>query len=262
MGAPADGDARVLGALSYALIEGAGKGWGTGPVLLALVLAAVSAVVFVTAEKRAGDAAMVPPRLFRGRGLSAALGSGLLANFGLSGLLFTLSLYFQESRGYSSLAAGLAFLPLTLPTAFNPLFTGRLVGRIGPRGPATTGFLLMGFGALLQAPFTEDSALAPGATVVGLLAFGCGVSFALPALPALVAGMAGSVPADLAGIGAGALNSARQVGASLGVAVLGVILNLSSTNPDGTRWALVVAGLTLLLGALIAGTGLKGRTAS
>ncbi|MEF9885874.1 MFS transporter [Streptomyces sp. P9-A4] len=249
----------ALGALSYALIEGPGKGWGTGPVLLALVLAVVAAVVFVTAEKRAGDAAMLPPRMFRGRGFSAALGSGLLANFGLSGLLFTLSLYFQESRGYSSLAAGLAFLPLTLPTAFNPLFAGRLVGRIGPRGPAITGFLLMGFGALLQAPFTEDSALAPGATVVGLLAFGFGVSFALPAL---VAGMAGSVPADLAGIGAGALNSARQVGASLGVAVLGVLLDLSSTNADGTRRALVVTGLTLLLGALIAGAGLKGRTAS
>ncbi|KQX56367.1 MFS transporter [Streptomyces sp. Root66D1] len=249
----------ALGALSYALIEGPGKGWGTGPVLVALVLAAVGAVVFVTAEKRAGDAAMLPLRMFRSRGFSAALGSGLLANFGLSGLLFTLSLYFQESRGYSSLAAGLAFLPLTLPTAFNPIYTGRLVGRIGPRRPATTGFLLMGFGALLQAPFTDNSALALGATVVGLLAFGFGVSFALPAL---VAGMASSVPTDLAGIGAGALNSARQVGASLGVAVLGVILNLSATNADGTQWALVVAGLTLLLGALIAVTGLKGRTAS
>ncbi|MFJ4691242.1 MFS transporter [Streptomyces sp. NPDC088766] len=249
----------ALGALVYALIEGPDKGWGTGPVVGSFVVAAVAAVVFVTAEARGGDAAMLPLRMFRSKGFSAALGAGLLANFGLSGLLFVLSLYFQESRGYSSFSAGLAFLPLTLPTAFNPIYTGRLVGRIGPRRPATTGFLLMGVGALLQAPFTDDSALALAATVVGLLAFGFGVSFALPAL---VAGMASSVPTELAGIGAGALNSARQVGASLGVAVLGVILNLSSTNADGTRWALVVGGATLLLGALIAGTGLRGRSAN
>lgn len=248
----------ALGALVYALIEGPEKGWGTGLVVGAFVVTAVAAVVFVTAESKAGDAAMLPLRMFRSRGFSSALGAGLLANFGLSGLLFVLSLYFQESRGYSSFSAGLAFLPLTLPTAFNPIYTGRLVGRIGPRRPATTGFLLMGLGALLQAPFTDDSALALTATVVGLLAFGFGVSFALPAL---VAGMASSVPTELAGIGAGALNSARQVGASLGVAVLGVILNLSSTTAHGTRWALVVGGVTLLLGALVAGTGLRGRSA-
>ncbi|WP_030620743.1 MFS transporter [Streptomyces achromogenes] len=249
----------ALGALSYALIEGPDKGWGAGLVVGAFVLAAVAAAVFVTAESRAGDAAMLPLRMFRSRGFSAALASGLLANFGLSGLLFVLSLYFQESRGYSSFSAGLAFLPLTLPTAFNPIYTGRLVGRIGPRRPATTGFVLMGVGALLQAPFTGDSALALTATVVGLLAFGFGVSFALPAL---VAGMASSVPPELAGIGAGALNSARQAGALLGVAVLGVVLNLSSTNAGGTRWALVVGGVTLLAGALITVTGLRGRTAS
>ncbi|WP_030684511.1 MFS transporter [Streptomyces sp. NRRL B-1347] len=249
----------TLGALSYALIEGPDKGWGGGPVVGAFVLAALAAAVFVAAESRAKDAAMLPLRMFRSRGFSTALGVGLIANFGLSGLLFVLSLFFQEGRHYSSLSAGLAFLPLTLPTAFNPIYTGRLVGRIGPRRPAAFGFVLMGVGALLQAPFTGDSGLDLGITVVGLLAFGFGVSFALPAL---VAGMASSVPADLAGIGAGALNSARQVGASLGVAVLGVVLNLSSTSADGTRWALVVGGLSLLFGSVVAWTGLKGRTAS
>jgi DHA2 family methylenomycin A resistance protein-like MFS transporter len=248
----------ALGALSYGLIEGPDKGWGSAPVAGCLVLAVVAAGVFLTAESRAGDAAMLPLRMFRDRGFSAALGAGLLANFGLTGLLFVLSLFFQESRGYSSFSAGLVFLPLTLPTAVNPLYTGRLVGRIGPRRPATIGFSLMGAGALLQAPFTGDSAVALGATVLGLLAFGFGVSFALPAL---VAGMAGSVPPELAGIGAGALNSARQVGAVLGVAVLGVVLGLSPTDADGTKWALVVGGLTLLLGAIVAVTGLRGRSA-
>ncbi|RAJ44819.1 DHA2 family methylenomycin A resistance protein-like MFS transporter [Kitasatospora sp. SolWspMP-SS2h] len=246
----------ALAALVYALIEGPDKGWGAPGVLVAFGLTVLGAIVFLAAELRAGDAAMVPLRMFRSPGFSPAVAAGLLANFGLSGLLFVLSLFFQDGRGYSPVVAGLVFLPLTLPTAFNPIYTGRLVGRIGPRKPATIGFSLMGVGALLQAPFTDDSALALVATVVGLLAFGFGVSFALPAL---VAGMASTVPAEFAGMGAGVLNSARQVGASLGVAVLGVILNLSSSSADGTRWALIVGGLVLLLGAVVTSTGLRGK---
>ncbi|MEV3859276.1 MFS transporter [Streptomyces sp. NPDC050095] len=249
----------AIASLSYALIEGPDKGWGTPAVLIGFGLTLIGAIVFLAAEKRAGDAAMLPLRMFRSRGFSTSLTVGLFANFGLSGLLFVLALYFQESRGYSSFTSGLAFLPLTLPTAFNPMFTGRLVGRIGPRRPATIGFVLMGIGALLQAPFTGDSALALTATIVGLFAFGCGVSFALPAL---VAGMASSVPPEFAGIGAGALNSARQVGASLGVAALGVILGLASTNADGTRWTLIVSGTVLLIGGLIAFTGLRPRNSA
>ncbi|MDH6139949.1 MULTISPECIES: MFS transporter [Kitasatospora] len=245
-----------LAALVYALIEGPTNGWGAVDVVVAFAVAVVAAVVFVAAERRAGDAAMLPPRMFGNRGFSAALMAGLLANFGLSGLLFVLSLFFQDGRHYSSFGAGLAFLPLTLPTAINPIFTGRLVGRIGPRRPATIGFALMAAGALLQAPFTGNSGLAPAATVVGLALFGFGVSFAMPAL---VAGMAGSVPAEFAGIGAGTLNSARQVGASLGVAVLGVVLGQASSNPGGTRIALIIAGVALLAGVLVSSTSLRGR---
>ncbi|MFE2349169.1 MFS transporter [Kitasatospora cineracea] len=248
--------AVALAALVYALIEGADLGWSAARVLGALALAVVAAVGFVLAERRAGDAAMVPLRMFRSPGFSPAVAAGLLANFGLSGLLFVLSLFFQDARHYSPAVAGLAFLPLTLPTAVNPLWTGRLVGRIGPRRPATTGFVLMGAGALLQAPFTGDSALAPAATLTGLLAFGFGVSFALPAL---VAAVAGTVPAEFAGTGAGVLNSARQVGASLGVAVLGAVLDLSPSGADGTRRALLAAGAALLLGAVVAATGLRGK---
>lgn len=248
----------ALAALVFALIEGPASGWTAPMVLGAFALALIALVVFIAAEIREGDAAMLPPRMFRDRGFSAALIAGALANFGLSGLLFVLSLFFQESRGYSSLAAGLAFLPLTVPTAINPIFTGRLVGRIGPRRPATTGFILMGAGALVQVPFTGNSAADIAATVIGLLAFGTGVSFALPAL---VAGVASTVPQDLAGIGAGALNSSRQVGASLGVAVLGVALSMAKSTGAGTRYALVAGAVILLIGALIAGSGLRGKTA-
>lgn len=244
----------ALAALVYGLVEGPARGWSSAPVVAAFLLALAAGIAFVLTEARAGDTAMLPLRMFRSRRFSSALVGGLLANFGLSGALFVLSLFFQQSRGYSPLETGLIFLPLTLPTAFNPIFTGRLVGRIGARTPATLGFSLMAAGTLLQAPFTGDSATAVAASVVGLLCFGFGISFALPSL---VASVTGSVPVQLAGIGAGALNSFRQVGASLGVAALGIVLAQFTRSAHGTEWALVVGGGILLAGALVVATGLR-----
>jgi DHA2 family methylenomycin A resistance protein-like MFS transporter len=133
---------------------------------------------------------------------------------------------------------GLAFLPLTIPTAFNPIFTGRLVARVGPRIPAVTGFLLMSAGTLLQA-CTTSAAL----SVVALALLGFGVSLAIPALLTLVVT---AVPPDLTGVAGGALNASRQAGAALGVVVLGALLTATTTSI-----ALVVAAGVLLAGALI-----------
>ncbi len=243
-----------LSALVYGLVEGPARGWSSAPVVVALTVALLAGVGFVMAEARSQDAAMLPLHLFRSHRFSSALVGGLLANFGLAGTLFVLSLFFQNSRGYSPLQTGLIFLPLTLPTAFNPIFTGRLVGRIGPRTPATLGFTLMGIGTLLQAPFTGNSVPAVMSSVVGLLCFGVGMSFALPSL---VASVAGSVPVQLAGIGAGALNSFRQVGASLGVAILGIVLAQFTSSARGTERALLVSGIVLLIGAGVVATGLR-----
>ncbi|AGL17246.1 MFS transporter [Actinoplanes sp. N902-109] len=236
----------ALAAVTWALIEGEPAGY---------VVAVVAAAVLVAAEVRAGDAALLPPRLFRDRAFPAALLAGLLANFGLSGLLFVLSLFLQNSRGYPALTAGLAFLPLTIPPVVNPVLTGRLAGRIGSRVPAVIGFLLMAPGALVLAASAANPVVRAGA----LLLFGTGVSFTLPAL---VVGVAATVPAELAGIGGGALNSARQVGAALGVAVLGSMLAAAPTTAAGTRTALGVTGLVLLAGAVVAGAGLGERPVS
>ncbi len=153
----------------------------------------------------------MPARLFRARAFPLGLAAGAIVNFGLSGVLFVLSLYFQETRGYPPSMTGLAFLPLTIPTAFNPIFTGRLVARVGPRIPAMAGFLLMAAGTLIQACSTSAAL-----SVVALALLGFGVSLAIPSLLTAVVAAA---PADLTGIAGGALNAARQAGAALGVAV-------------------------------------------
>ncbi|WP_072476196.1 MFS transporter [Amycolatopsis australiensis] len=212
----------ALSTLTYALVEG--RPW-------VLALSAVAAAVFVAAQRRPD--AMFPPRL-----LSRGLLAGAIVNFGLSGVLFVLSLYFQETRGYSPSSTGLAFLPLTIPTAFNPIFTGRLVARIGPRVPAVSGFALMASGTFLQA-FSSSAVL----SVIALALLGFGVSLAIPSL---LTAVVGSAPRELAGIAGGALNASRQTGAVIGVAALGAVLN--ATTPTT---ALATAGVVLCAGAAI-----------
>jgi DHA2 family methylenomycin A resistance protein-like MFS transporter len=108
------------------------------------------------------------------------------------------------------MATGLAFLPLTLPMVVNPVLTGRVVARHGARPPILAGLALLAAGL-------AGAALA-GGLPVWLFVMGCGLSFCLPAL---MAGMIASAPTGTAGTAGGVLNAARQVGATLGVAVLG-----------------------------------------
>lgn len=239
----------ALAGLTYALIESQPEGWGSPQVLGGFAVFVAAGAGFLLAERRPETetrAPMLPVVMFRNRTLSAGLFAGLLVNFGLSGVLFLLSLFFQEAHGYSAFTAGLAFLPLTLPTAFNPIFTGRLVGRIGARKPAIAGFLMMGVGVLIQSASTSDSTVSLIAMCFGLLVLGFGVSFAIPPLMTAVVG---SVAKEQAGIASGALNSARQTGAVLGVAVLGAVIASGSSVSSGTQVALVVAGVVLLAGA-------------
>jgi DHA2 family methylenomycin A resistance protein-like MFS transporter len=225
----------ALSALTYALIESA-SGWTSPAVLTSLGVTVLSATTFAISQRRPD--AMLPRRLFQSRTFPWGLAAGAIVNFGLSGVLFVLSLYFQEARHYPPALTGLAFLPLTIPTAFNPIFTGRLVARVGPRSPALSGFLLMSSGTLIQA-FSTSAAL----SVVALALLGFGVSLAIPSL---LAATIGSVPPELAGIAGGALNASRQTGAVLGVAILGSLLNVTTTAV-----ALAVVSVLLLAGAAI-----------
>ncbi|WP_410564481.1 MFS transporter [Amycolatopsis sp. cmx-4-61] len=220
----------ALSTLTYALIE---RSW------TALLLTVVAATVFVRFQR------MLPAGLFRTRAFPLGLAAGAIVNFGLSGVLFVLSLYFQESRGYPPSATGLAFLPLTIPTAFNPVLTGRLVARFGPRIPAVTGFALMSGGTLLQASTTSAAR-----SVIALALLGFGVSLAIPSLLAMVVAAA---PPELTGVAGGALNASRQVGAALGVAILGALLT-ATTTPIALCTA---AGVLLAGAAMVAGSARK-----
>ena len=251
----------TLGTLTAGLTRAGDAGWADPWTAAGVVAAGAGAVAFVAVERRrerAGRSPMLPVTMFRDRTFSGALFAGLVVNFGIAGALFLLSLFFQQARGWSSLTAGLAFLPMTLPTALNPVVTGRIVARIGPRCPAALGMVLIAAGAAVQAGATGGSRAAVVVGLGALVLVGYGISFALPAL---VAGLMATVPAERAGIASGALNAARQTGAVLGVAVLGGVLSAGPTAAAGTRnGMLITAALALVAaGVVLAAVGRRPR---
>ncbi|MET8389514.1 MFS transporter [Streptosporangium canum] len=189
-----------------------------------------SALAFWGLERRS-QAPVLNRALLRSGRVRAGLLAAAGVNFALTGGLFVLPLLLQQERHLDPLQTGLAFLPLTVPFAANPPFTGKIVARVGPRRPILAGLALLAAGGavLAGAVFAGGSYLW---LAVGLLMTGFGVSYALPAL---VAAMVSAAPAGTAGAVGGLLNAVRQVGATLGVAVMGAAV------AAGTGWALLLS---------------------
>lgn len=198
---------------------------------------AVAASAFAVRERRS-DAPVLAPAVVRAPGMPGALLAGAAVNFAMSGVLFVLPLLFQRSLGLSPAQTGAAFLPMTVPFAVNPLLTGRIVAKAGPRPP-----VLAGLGLLVAGGVAFGAAVWAGASypflLAGLLATGFGVSFALPALATLVVTAA---PEGGAGAAGGLLNAVRQIGATIGVAVVGAFMSAGASGPgqQGTAYALLV----------------------
>lgn len=165
-------------------------------------------------------------------------------NFTMTAALFVLPLMFSEWLGMDAAWTGLAFLPMTLPFAFNPLITGKIVARSGPRPPLLAGLcLLTAAGAELGVALLTHAGYL--VMLPGLVACGFGVSFALPAL---VTAAATAAPPGMAGAASGLLNAVRQVGASLSVAVAGAFV--SSGRGAGAPALLLPAALCALTAAV------------
>ncbi|MFC4051649.1 MFS transporter [Actinomadura syzygii] len=230
----------VAGLLTDALIA-----LGSGAAVHALCSAAGAALagaVFAARERRSAAPVLVP-EVLRARGMRAALAAGAAVNFAMTGILFVLPLVFRREFGLSALQTGLAFLPMTVPFAFNPLLTGRIVARSGARPPVLGGLALLTLGGVLFGVALLDGAGYP-ALVPALLCTGFGVSFALPALATTVVAAA---PDGTAGAAGGLLNAVRQFGASAGVAAMGAFA--SGGSAVAPFLAAAVCGAVLLVQA-------------
>jgi EmrB/QacA subfamily drug resistance transporter len=217
-------------ALVYALIEANAKGW-TSPEILSLFGVAVAGFAAFIALEGRQRAPMLDLSLFRNRTFTGANLTMLLVALSMFGVFFFVSLFVQNILGYSPVQAGAAFLPMTLCIVFLAPVAGKLSDRIGSRWLMSSGMVLIAVSLVLFSLLDESSTfwnLFPA-----LLVGGAGLAVAMT--PTTSAAM-GSVPVDKAGVGSGVLNSSRQVGGALGIAVMGAILgsyiDVARTSPD------------------------------
>jgi EmrB/QacA subfamily drug resistance transporter len=248
----------ALFALVYALIEANSQGW-TSPLILGLfALAAVSGTAFVLLELHQ-RLPMFDVTLFRDPTFAGANTVALLVSLAMFGVFFFISLYMQNVLGYSAVEAGVAFLPMTVLIIVVAPFAGRASDRLGSRWLMTAGMTLVGCSLLIFAQLQTDSAylaLLPG-MILG------GVGMATTMTPMTAAALS-SVPVDKAGVGSGMLNTFRQVGGALGIAVMGAILASGSNTAladgaskadafmNGLHHALYVASLIAFAAAVTA----------
>jgi EmrB/QacA subfamily drug resistance transporter len=207
-----------LFSLSYALVEGNSHGWTSPEILGLFALAAVLLVAFIVVEKRQ-RLAMLDLSLFKIGSFTGANVVAMLVSLSMFGVFFFVSLYIQNILGYSAVQAGASFLPMvTLIIVVAPI-AGRLSDRVGSRWLMGAGMTLLGFSLLLYERVTVHSTFW---TLLPSMILG-GVGMAMTMSPMTSAAM-GAVPVDKAGVGSGVLNSFRQVGGSLGIAVMGAIV--------------------------------------
>jgi DHA2 family methylenomycin A resistance protein-like MFS transporter len=230
-----------LAVLTLALIEARTAGWIAAPVLGLFAAAAAFAIAFVLVERRAAEP-MLPLALFADKAFAGGTAIGLLINLGFYGQLFVTSLYLQNTRHLGATAAGLALLPEGLCVSAASFLSGRLTGRAGPRPTLLIG-LAIGAAGL------AGMMIARGSTpylllVAPLAATGFGMAFTMPAATTTVVEAA---PSERAGVASGTINTGRQMGSTLGVALMGTL-----AAGSGMAVAMAAGAAAFGLGALIA----------
>ena len=214
------GTAALTGSLFllvYGLLQGNEKGWSSPLILGCLVGAVVLLVVFAAIELSRSQP-MLDLRLFRGGGFVGAQ----IAAFAISASIFAaflyLTLYLQNVLGYSPLAAGLRFLPLSLAAFVVAAVSGNLTSRIPARWLMGSGLAVIGLSLLLMARIETDSGwrlLLPGFVLAGI-----GIGLTNPALASTAVGV---VPPERSGMASGTNSTFRQVGIATGIAGLGAL---------------------------------------
>jgi EmrB/QacA subfamily drug resistance transporter len=243
----------ALGGFAFAAIEGPHLGWASMPVLAAAVLGCAGTLAFVAIE-RGTRHGLVPFELFRSRPFSAALAIAGLMTFGMYALLFLMPLYFQTLRDQTPLMAGVRMLPLSVTFVALSQLNGPIMRAIGPRAMMASGMAAMGIGALLCALFAAGPAYWPVAAALVVVGVGLGLNTA-PVNSVVML----NAPRERRGTGSGLLNTARMVGATLGIALLGAVFAHFAGQTaqaegflPGLRAALALGGIAELAGAAIA----------
>ena len=248
----------LLATLTYGIIEAPSRGWFSPAILTALSAAGSALLGLLLYEPRRRDP-LVDLRFFRSVPFSASMVISVAAFAAFGGFLFLNTLYLQEGRGLSPVQAGLATVPMAVMTVLASPLSGRMVGRHGPRLPLVISGVALATACAMLAGVDPMSPFAR--LCAAYVLFGLGFGFVnAPITNAAVSGM----PRAQAGVASAIATTSRQVGQTLGVAVVGAIVtsgvdgsspaHLSSASHPAWWTLTACSGAVLLLG-LLATTG-------
>jgi EmrB/QacA subfamily drug resistance transporter len=245
----------LFASLTYGIIEAPSRGWSSPLIVLVFTLAAAALAGFVYYEPRRKEP-LVDLRFFRSIPFAAATVTAVAAFATLGGFLFLNTLYLQDVRGLSALHAGLDTLPMAVMTMVASPISGRIVGSRGARIPLVTAGVALTAACIMLAQMTPTTPF-PG-LFVAYVVFGLGFGVVnAPITNAAVSGM----PRAQAGVASAIASTSRQLGATLGVAVVGALVtskvstSASSGFAEATHagwWVLAGCGLVVLVLGVVA----------
>jgi len=207
----------MLTLVTYTIIEGPSRGWTSTATLGGFAVSALLIALFVAVEIRA-EHPMLDVRLFSDRRFSAASGAEMITFFALSGFIFLITQYFQLVRGFGPLSTGARILPVAFSIAVASIAGGLLAPRLGTKSVVTTGMVMFGSAMLwigltagIDTPYT--TVIVPQMVLMGL---GMGL-ISTPATESIML----VLPPARAGVGSAVNDATRELGATMGVAIVG-----------------------------------------
>jgi EmrB/QacA subfamily drug resistance transporter len=222
-----------LSAIVWGLIEAPDRGWASTSIIAAFAAGVAILAAFLVWEQRT-DHPMLDVRVFRNLRFSAASLSIAFMFFALMGVMYLMTQYMQTVIGYSALETGERVLPIAVGMILASKAAVVLNARIGTKLVVASGLGIVAASLLLIAGFEVDSSYSQIATALGLIGVGIGLAMS-PATEAIM----GSLPREKAGIGSAMNDVVREVGGTLGIAVLGSLL----TSYYGSGMDDAVAGM-------------------
>lgn len=210
----------ALGLLTYTIIEASERGWTSAETLVGLAVSASLVAAFVAHERRTPHP-MLDVTLFRDRRFSAAAVAVTISYFALFGFIFLITQYFQFVRDYSALSTGARILPVAISIAVASLVGGALAPRIGTKVVVATGMALLGSAFLWVGTVPVDASYAT-VIVPQMLLMGTGLGLiTTPATESILQ----VLPPARAGVGSAVNDATRELGGTLGVAVIGSLFS-------------------------------------
>jgi len=230
----------ALFTLNFGLIQAGPAGWTSPMTLGALALTIGLGLAFLYTEKRSVSP-VLPPALLANRTFSVCILIGAALNFTMYGTLFIESLHLQNGRHFGALRTGLTIIPFTILPTVTTRLVARYNGRQFIKARLVCGQLLVVAGLIFLALALDENGIALTLTGLGLMGVAMGLI-----MPAMTAGVLAAAPPAMSGLAAGLLNSSRQVGGMLGVALMGALVATNGLRGMVWSFGLTVAALLVM----------------